>query len=93
MPDEIGLFEAIYSQRAIRSFKPNPVPQVLIERILEAAMKAPSGANSQPWAFVVVRDTELRGELGDIARVTFDSIYAAALSRQQPVKVIRRNST
>jgi nitroreductase len=81
---EIGLFEAIYSQRAIRSFKPDPVPDELIERVVEAATKAPSGGNSQPWAFIVVRDPVTRAELGAIARQTFDGMYQAALGRAQP---------
>jgi nitroreductase len=82
--DEIGLFDAIYSQRAIRSFKPDPVPDELIEKVIEAATKAPSGGNSQPWAFVAVRDAETRAELSAIARRTFDGMYEAALSRAQP---------
>ena len=52
MSEEIGLFEAMHSQRAIRYFKPDPVPDDLIRRLLEAAIHAPSGANRQQWAFV-----------------------------------------
>ena len=81
---DIGLFEAIYSQRAIRSFKPDPVPEELIEKVVEAATKAPSGGNSQPWAFIVVRDAETRAELAAIARRTFDGMYQAALGRARP---------
>ena len=40
MPDDIGLFEAIYSQRAIRYFKPDPVPDELIHKLIEAGTKA-----------------------------------------------------
>ena len=81
---DIGLFEAIYSQRAIRSFKPDPVPDALIEQVVEAATKAPSGGNSQPWGFIVVRDAETRAELAAIARRTFDGMYQAALGHAQP---------
>jgi nitroreductase len=84
MPDDIGLFEAIYTQRAIRSYKPDPVPREVLEKVLEAATKAPSGANSQPWAFVVVTDEEERHALNDIARGQFEKMYAGALARQQP---------
>jgi nitroreductase len=56
MSDEIGLFEAIYSQRALRRLKPDPIPDDLLWRVLEAATKAPSGSNTQVWRFVVVRD-------------------------------------
>jgi nitroreductase len=82
--DEIGLFEAMYTQRAIRRFKPDPVPRELLERVVEGATKAPSGANIQPWAFVVVEDADLRSQLADLARHNFDRAYAGALARQQP---------
>ncbi len=42
MAREIGLFEAIYRQRAIRQFKPDPVPDELVNKLIEAATKAPS---------------------------------------------------
>ncbi len=84
-PDQdIGLFEAMYSQRAIRRFRSDPVPRSLIERVLEGATKAPSGANTQPWAFVVVQEHETRLKLGEMARRNFDRAYEGALSRKQP---------
>jgi nitroreductase len=45
---EIGLFEAMYSARALRRLKPDPVPDEIITQILEAAIHAPSAGNSQP---------------------------------------------
>ena len=68
MTDEISLFEAMHTQRAIRYFKSDPVPKEAIDKILEAASKAPSGTNRQMWRFIVVRDNELRGKLADIYR-------------------------
>lgn len=68
MTQEIGLFEAMHTQRAIRYFKPDPVPQELLNKILEAASKAPSGTNRQMWHFIVVQDAELRGKLADFYR-------------------------
>jgi len=53
---ELGLFEAIDSLRSMRRLKPDPIPRAVLERILSAGTKAPSGMNSQPWAFVVVED-------------------------------------
>lgn len=57
---EIGVLEAIHSARALRRFKPDPVPDEIITRILEAAICAPSGGNSQDWLFVVITDPEQR---------------------------------
>ena len=68
MPDEIGLFEAIDTQRGLRRFKPDPVPDEMISRILQAAIKAPSGGVQQGWSFIVVRDPETRCKIGDLYR-------------------------
>ncbi len=57
---ELGVFEAIHTARALRRFKPDPVPPELITKILEAATCAPSGGNTQDWYFVVVTDPEQR---------------------------------
>ena len=61
---EIGLFEAMYSARALRRLKPDPVPDEIITQILDAAIRAPSAGNSQHWVFVVVRDAERAAQVG-----------------------------
>lgn len=76
----IGLYEAIHSARSLRRFKPHPVPEPLLEQVLDAAIRAPSAGNAQNWAFVLVRDAELRGALGAIYRKASriaDAMYAA----------------
>ncbi len=50
----------ITRRRTVRHFSPEPVPYVLIEEALRAASSAPSGANKQPWRFVVVQNPELK---------------------------------
>ena len=60
MPDDPGLFECMYTMRAMRRLKPDPVPPEMVEKILEAATRAPSGQNTQRWAFLVVTETEGR---------------------------------
>ena len=66
MTQESGLFEAMHSQRAIRYLKPDPVPDELIRKLLEAAIRAPNGANRQEWSFVVVRDPQTRKKIADL---------------------------
>lgn len=61
---EIGLFEAIHSARALRRFKPDPVPDEIITSVLEAAICAPSGGNSQDWLFAVITDPEQKRRIG-----------------------------
>ena len=56
MTCEPGVFEIMYSLRAMRRLKPDPVPVKMIEKILDAAIRAPSGQNTQPWSFLILRD-------------------------------------
>jgi nitroreductase len=81
---EIGLFEAIYTARSLRRLKPDPVPDELITRILDAAIRAPSAGNAQNWAFIVVRDAELRRQLGMIYRKASDIAEAVYAARGRP---------
>jgi nitroreductase len=90
MPD-IGLFEAIYSVRSLRRLKPDPVPEELITRVLDAAIRAPSGGNAQNWAFVVVRDAGQRQNLGAIYRkVSFLGRLCDACTRAQSASCCTR---
>lgn len=58
--------ELARTRRVVRGFRDEPIPDDVLERILEAANWAPSGANSQPWHFVVVRDDDLKSEMADV---------------------------
>jgi nitroreductase len=83
LPD-LGLFEAIYSARSIRRLKPDPVADELITKILDAAIRAPSGGNAQSWAFVVVRDADVRRQLGVIYRKASNIAEAMYVARGCP---------
>ncbi|GAG51132.1 unnamed protein product, partial [marine sediment metagenome] len=61
----MDIFEAINTQRAMRRLKPDPVPDELIWKLLDAAVKAPSGANRQPWNFIVIRDPQTKAKIAD----------------------------
>jgi len=69
---EPGYFEVVCNQRAHRALLPDPVPEALIEQILEAGTHAPSAKNCQPWRFVVVQDPALRKRIGDGARAAWE---------------------
>jgi nitroreductase len=66
--DEPGVFETIYSLRQITRYRPDPVPKEALDKIVEAATKAPSGANQQPWEFLVLTDRALITKVGEIYR-------------------------
>jgi len=78
----IGLFEAMYSARALRHFKPDPVPPALIEKVLDSAIRASSGGNTQHWTFIVVRDPDKKRELGALYRKASD--YADKIYSNRP---------
>lgn len=52
------LREVIFTRRSVRKFKPEPVPSSVVERMLDAAIWAPSAHNRQPWRFVVIQTAE-----------------------------------
>jgi len=63
--DYDGLLELVKSTRSIRRFKPDPIPDDYIYRIVEIARWAPSGFNQQPWEFIIVRKPELRKRIAE----------------------------
>jgi len=56
------------TQRAIRRLKPDPVDDALVLRLIELALKAPTGSNAQNWEFVVVKDRAVKERLGRLNR-------------------------
>jgi F420 biosynthesis protein FbiB-like protein len=64
----MDFFEVVHTQRSIRQFKPDAVPDEAIWKMLDAAIRAPSGSNTQPWAFLVVRDRAKREAIAQAVR-------------------------
>ncbi|MBI4299737.1 MAG: nitroreductase family protein [Chloroflexi bacterium] len=79
MGDAMGLFEAIHTQRAIRRYKLDPVPDDVLQQVLEAATRAPSGGNRQPWRFVVVRKPEVKEKIARYYRMSVEGTYGPRL--------------
>lgn len=75
MNEDIRLFEAIYTQRALRRFNSDPVPESVVEKLIEAATKAPNGSNTQPWGFVVVRNFDMRQRIGEYYRRAWTEVF------------------
>jgi len=63
----VDLFEVIERRRSIRKFKPFPIPEEDLKKILEAGRLAPSGGNRQPWQFIIVRASETKRALAAAA--------------------------
>ena len=60
----MDVFEAMGTARAMRFFKPDPVPADLLEKVLWAATRASSPNNTQAWGFIVVQDPAIRRRMG-----------------------------
>ncbi len=72
--------EALYTTRAMRRERPDPVPLDVQARILDAAIRAPSGGNTQNWRFLLVDDPTVLSELGPLYRHSvgqlWETVYA-----------------
>lgn len=82
--EDIGLFDAIRTTRAIRRLKSDPVPVELIRKVCEAGTFAPSGGNRQPWFFVAVMDQDKRAFIAKKYNETFQSYI-------EPAKIAAQN--
>src|SRR5690349_23244891 len=81
---EISLFDAMYTARALRRLRTDPVPEELITKVLDAAIRAPSGGNAQNWIFLVIRDPEQRHRLGIVYRKASDEVAEIYAARGRP---------
>jgi len=62
-----AFLETIRRRRTVRAYSPEPVPMTVVENAIAAAASAPSGANQQPWTFVVVTDPALKRQIRSAA--------------------------
>jgi nitroreductase len=72
----MDVYEALYTTRAMRRVRPDPIPVDVQARILDAAIRAPSGGNTQNWRFLLVDDPDVRGQLGPIYRDCLSMLWA-----------------
>ncbi len=79
----MDLYEALYTTRAMRRVRPDPIPHDVQARILDAAIRAPTGGNAQAWRFMLIDDPSLKAQLGPLYRdclgTLFETIYKPRL--------------
>jgi nitroreductase len=77
--------EALYTTRAMRRVRQDPIPEDVQARILDAAIRAPSGGNSQNWRFLLIDDPAVKAKLGPLYRdaisTLWESFYRERLER------------
>src|ERR1700751_4957891 len=92
MPDEIdgALFDIIRTTRSMRRLKPDPVPNELISKILEAGVCAPSGGNMQRWRFLVIRDAKIKETVAALYKRAWDEQVAPRYRAGEPAPGMSR---
>lgn len=68
---EMSVFEAILARRSVRAYAPQTVDRTTVNLLLEAAVRAPTAMDEQPWAFVIVQDPAVLQRLSDTAKPLF----------------------
>ena len=80
--DYDSFLDLVKRRRSTHAFKPDPVPDEYVDKIVEAGRWAPSGANSQPWEFVVVKRIDLRERIVEIFKAQGEISYAIEQTRE-----------
>jgi len=70
-PSAEATLTLLRERRSVRQYKPDPVPEEMLEQILEAGRWAPSASNRQPWSFIIVRDEAIRHQVAAHAAYYF----------------------
>ena len=84
MAETTDIFELMSTMRAMRRLKPDPVPDELINKILQAAQWAPSGGNTQRWRFLVVKDPEIKKKVQVYYKRLYDEIVGPRYASSAP---------
>ena len=71
----MDVYEALYTTRAMRRCRPDKIPMDVQQRILDAAVRAPTGGNTQNWRFMLVDDADVLAQLGPIYRSCLDMLW------------------
>ena len=73
-------FEYMCKRHSVRDFSSNPIPKQIIENIIAAAGRAPSGANQQPWHFVAIQDLDMKKKIREAAEKEEQNFYTGGAS-------------
>jgi nitroreductase len=72
-PAPLDFFTVVETQRALRRFRPDPVPDAILRRVIAAATCAPSARGAEPWFFVIVRAAATRAVIGEHYRRAWEA--------------------
>jgi nitroreductase len=78
----MDVYEALYTTRSMRRLTSDPIPLDVQARILDAAIRAPSGGNSQNWRFLLVDDPSIKQQTGPIYRTQVDALFSGFYAKR-----------
>lgn len=84
MPNDTDLFEIMQTTRSMRRLKPDPVPDELIRKILEAGASAANGGNTQRWRFLVLKDPKIKQAVQTWYKRAFDEVVGPRYAKSAP---------
>ena len=84
MSEGNDLFDIIRTTRAMRRLKPDPVPDELVRKILEAGVCAASGGNNQRWRFMVIKDKSIKEQVQKWYQKAFDEVVGPRYRGSEP---------
>ncbi len=86
MSERPGLFETLYTTRALRRFKTDPVADDVLFQLFDAAIRAPSGQNAQDWRFVIIRDAAVKAKMQEWSQTPWQRYIARYADRHSSEK-------
>ncbi|MBI4333938.1 MAG: nitroreductase family protein [Chloroflexi bacterium] len=77
----------VRSRRSCRAFKPDPIPEGYVEKIIETARWAMSGANGQPWEFIIVKDQAMKDRIAELFIGNRERVYNIERTRVEDLRM------
>jgi nitroreductase len=90
MTEDPGLFQTIYTTRALRRFKPDPVPDDVLFQCFDAAIRASSGQNAQDWRWIIIRDQAIKDQMQAWALEGW-ARYSSRYGTEEEIRRLPRN--
>jgi nitroreductase len=90
MAEDPGLFQTIYTTRALRRFTDRPVPDDVLFQLFDAAIRASSGQNAQDWRWIIIRDASLKAKMREWALDGW-ARYSARYGGEEEIAKLPRN--
>jgi nitroreductase len=82
-----NLIDLLKSRRSIRAYKPDPIPDEYIQKIIEAARWAPSGGDAQPWEFIVIKRKDIKDKIAALFIESIKPLRQAELTREKELRM------